>query len=152
MRERPSLQNLQAALQQGEGEFWFKRRFTSESQIARTLVAFANGDGGLLLFGISETPEGAEVAGLSRAEAEATIERVRRLAASVVPAPVPVGVIEVEGKPVVYASVNPVPPHLKPITTATGDVYERQINRDVRVERHPGPVRCHPRLRRSGRL
>src|SRR5688572_12311572 len=113
MTERPSLDNLDAALRQGESEYLeLKREFTSDAQIAPTLVAFANGDGGLVLFGVSETPSGPEVTGLSDAEAARTVDRVRHLAASVVPVPVPVGITELEGKPVVYASVNPVPPHL----------------------------------------
>src|SRR4051812_18879466 len=104
MTARPSLDNLEAALGEGEGEHLeLKHRFTSDAQIAPTLVAFANADGGLLLFGVSETAAGTEVTGLSEAEAARTMDRLRHLAASVVPAPVPVGVTEVDGKSVVYA-------------------------------------------------
>jgi predicted HTH transcriptional regulator len=80
MTERPSLEDLEAALRQGASEYLeLKRQFTSDAQIAPTLVAFANADGGLLLFGVSDTPAGFEVTGLSDAEAARTADRLWHL-------------------------------------------------------------------------
>jgi nucleoside 2-deoxyribosyltransferase len=36
--------------------------------------------------------------------------------------------------------VNPLPPHLQPATTASGDAYERRAARDVRLQREPAAV------------
>src|SRR5688572_6157400 len=110
MTDRPRLDRIAEAIQHGESEYLeLKRRFTSDADIARSLVAFANADGGILLIGVAETPKGVEVEGFSEAEAADTVERLRHLVRSLVPTPIPVGVVEIDGRPVAYASVNPLP-------------------------------------------
>lgn len=141
--ERPTLQRIEEFVRQGESEHLeFKRRFTSDSDIARTLVAFANADGGILLIGVEETATGARVVGLSPSELVWTSDRLTNLTSRLLPTLIPIGNVEIDGKPVVYASVNPLPPHLRPATTATGDAYERREDRNVRVEQYP--VSLHP--------
>jgi hypothetical protein len=143
--ERPQLDRIEFFVRQGESEHLeFKRRFTSEPDIARSLVAFANSDGGILLIGVTETPGGPEVEGLTEAEADRTIDRLRHVTRGLLPTPVPVGSVELEGRPVVYASVNPLPPHLKPITTASGEAYQRESDRNVPIAREPIPIRHVP--------
>jgi hypothetical protein len=140
MTDRPTLDRIDEFIRRGESEHLeFKRRFTSDTAIARSLVAFANADGGILVIGVSETPSGPEVTGLTDAEARQSLERLRHLTRSLLPTPIPVGTIEIDGKPVVYASVNPLPPHLQPVTTAEGKTYRRQATRDVRLKRAPEP-------------
>jgi nucleoside 2-deoxyribosyltransferase len=148
VNERPTLQSIDQAIRQGESEYLeFKRRFTTDADIARSLVAFANSDGGILLLGVDETPHGVEVAGLNVAEVAPTLDRLRHLVGSLLPTPIPVGVVDIEGRPVVYASVNPLPPHLKPATTATGEAYQRDVDRDVPLEWQPLPRPASPGTR-----
>jgi len=52
----------------------FKTRFSIDRAVARHLVAFANSDGGILLFGIGDR---GEVLGLSEEDASQTMARLR---------------------------------------------------------------------------
>jgi hypothetical protein len=144
--ERPQLYQIESFIRAGESEYLeFKQRFGSETAIAKTLVAFANGDGGILLIGVRETPVGVEVTGLTEPEVAETLERLRNLAGGLLATPIPVGTIEIEDRTIVYASVNALPPHLKPATTATGEAYVRHGAADIPVPREPPPpVRRQP--------
>ncbi len=42
-----------------------------------------------------------------------------------------------------YASVSPLPPHLRPLTTATGQAYQRDFDRDVPLTPQPIPTPPH---------
>lgn len=138
MADRPQLDRIEQYVRQGEGEHLeFKQQFSSEAVIARSLIAFANGDGGILLIGVDEA---GNAVGLTDNEVARTLERLRGLARSLIPAAIPVGTVEIQGRKVVYASVNPVPEHLKPLTTAEGEIYRRESNRDVRFKSQPLPA------------
>src|SRR5438445_11065974 len=81
----------------------FKTRFV-ERAIARHLTAFANSGGGILIIGVDERND---VLGLSREEGTATLERLQRLAASLLPpALYKPGTVSVSCKPLVYIVLN----------------------------------------------
>jgi hypothetical protein len=113
---------LRQLIAQGEGpRIEFKRRFTADRLIARHVVAFANSLGGFIFFGVGDK---GELLGLSREEADYTLARLTRLAGSVLPASsYQFGTAELEGKIIVYMSVEEAPASAQPIRLATGDAF-----------------------------
>jgi len=98
-----SVHDLQSCMNRGEGmRLEFKRRLPSEERAARTLCAFANTRGGLLLVGITDR---GRVHGVHRPEeVRATLERISRQ--WIVPElALELQVLEVEGPSVVACSV-----------------------------------------------
>jgi Putative DNA-binding domain len=142
---RPSLLNLEELLKAGEGPFTeFKRRLPSDNSVARTLTAFANSNGGVLLVGVDSDPEGTRVVGLSDEEARKTSSRLRRIASSLISAPVPVDEIEFGGRKIVFASVNPVPEPLRPARTSEGRAYVREGGQDRPIQQKKSKVKRRP--------
>lgn len=102
---------LRQLISDGEGvRLEFKRRFTSPEKIAKELCAFANTQGGYLLFGVDD--DGSIVGVDSEKE---QIELVQRAADFFIEPPlsVRVEVVEIEWKDVVVVIVEPSPerPH-----------------------------------------
>jgi predicted HTH transcriptional regulator len=102
---------IAARIAQGEGKtLEFKRGLPRDDKIARTLAAFANTRGGLLLIGVGDT---GELLGAPRPRQ--TLERVREIAANgLEPAlKVELGLVELAGKRIVCCSVplSPARPH-----------------------------------------
>lgn len=101
----------------------FKSGVPAEHVLAANLSAFANSQGGTLLLGVDD--KGA-ITGLTEEEARRARHRLRKIASSLLPTPAQVGEALLNGKWVVYARVGAVPEHLRPVITATGQVYTRQ--------------------------
>lgn len=100
----------------------FKQRLPPDSILARTLVAFANTNGGIILIGISDK---GEIIGLTKKEASVTITRIQRISTNLLNANINTGITNIDGRIVVYAIMNKVPETLYPIRTSTGDFYNR---------------------------
>lgn len=100
----------------------FKQRLPPDSILARTLVAFANTNGGIILIGISDK---SEIIGLTKKEASVTIIRIQRISTNLLNANINTGITNIDGRIVVYAIMNKVPETLYPIRTSTGDLYNR---------------------------
>jgi nucleoside 2-deoxyribosyltransferase len=109
----------------------FKTATPAEGDIARVLAAFANTEGGILFVGVSDH---GEVCGLTPAEAHRAMDRLRRVAASLIPIPADVGVLRVLDRVVAYAAVDPVPSHLRPVLTSEGRVFARKADMVVAVD------------------
>jgi len=89
--------------------------------------------------------------GLSPESANVGLVRVRAVAKSLLQDPIDAGIVELEGKPLVYASVPRADESFHPMMTAGGDIFVREGSRtrqlDEREEmellrRGPPPV-CH---------
>lgn len=101
----------------------FKQRPPPDSILARTLVAFANTNGGIILIGISDN---GEIIGLTKKEASVTIIRIQKITSNLLNVNINTGITNIDGRIVVYAIINKVPETLHPIRTSTGDLYTRE--------------------------
>lgn len=102
---------LATRIAQGEGKtLEFKRGLPRDDKVARSLAAFANTRGGLLLIGVGDTAEL-----LGAPHPRRTLAKLREIAENVLePAlRVELGIVELEGKPIVWCSVplSPQRPH-----------------------------------------
>ncbi len=117
----PKMSNL---ISQGESStIEYKLKLPPDHKVAADLAAFANTEGGVLIVGLYQRNM---VVGLSQSSANEILMRLRRIASSLFSWPVEVNDAIVNGKRIVYAAVDPAPPHLAPVFTADGHVYVRQ--------------------------
>jgi hypothetical protein len=100
---RWSSQTLAARIAQGEGRtLEFKRGLPRDEKTARTLAAFANTRGGVLLIGVGDRRE---VLGAPRPRE--TLRRLRAIASSAIEPPLAVELelVELDGRPIVVCEV-----------------------------------------------
>jgi hypothetical protein len=117
---------FQQIIEGGESEnVEFKLGVPPEHVIAAHLSAFANASGGMLFLGVNEK---GEPVGLDEADLKRALTRLRRVSASLLPSPAEVGTFELSGKVLAYAVVLPLPEHLRPVVTSTGQVYQRRAS------------------------
>ena len=136
-----SAEEILQLLREGEGpHVEFKSRFTADRLIARHVAAFANSGGGTLIIGVSDK---GEVLGLEQDEEKQTLNRLKRLAESLLPIFVySLGSVQIEGKSVAYLRVDQAPESEGPIRVATGDTL---VMRDgVTVEVSPAQMAATP--------
>lgn len=113
-----------ALIRGGENEtVELKLRVPPDDIVARNLVAFANSRGGVLMIGIADN---GVIVGIPEAEVQHGMERLRRIASTLLPYPVEVDAVEVEGRTVVYAALSPAPNEVRPVATSRGEYYVRQ--------------------------
>jgi predicted HTH transcriptional regulator len=113
---------IRKLIAQGEGvTVEFKTRFTTDKAIARHLVAFANSQGGIVIFGVGDTKR---ILGLSRADVLSTLKRTKRLASALLPdSTYDLGEVHVDGRPLVFIAVEQAPESFRPVRIATGDAF-----------------------------
>lgn len=146
-----SVQNLPRLIAGGESKWLeFKSAVPPDSVIAKHLVAFANTEGGVILFGIGDK---GTLLGIAQDSLESSTSRLRRLTSAVLPFPAEIGVIEYEGRSFLYVRVPPAPDALRPLMTAQGEVYVRHADHiniskfahHQRVKSNHKPTPTHPR-------
>jgi predicted HTH transcriptional regulator len=126
-----TVQQLLAFISQGEtNTIEFKTRLLNQHDIAKVLTAFANTDGGIVIFGVQDN---GNILGLPEEEAIKTENRLQNLCSSIFSYPFEIGKALIDGKYVVYANIDKAPPHLQPLTTATGEYYVRTNNGTIRA-------------------
>ncbi len=117
------VERLEQLLSAGESQtIEFMAKLPGEVAVARVLSAFANTDGGTVIVGVNEA---GEPVGITSDEAMQIARRLEHIANSLLPAPHAPQVITVQGQPVVYLTVNRLPEHLSPLSTATGETFRR---------------------------
>ena len=108
----------------GESEIVeFKTRLPNDDIVAKNLVAFANTKGGVLFIGVGDD---GEIIGLSDVQLGSTIWRLQRIAEKLFPYPIEITAVDVSGKTLAYAAVDPAPTEFRPITTSRGEYFQRQ--------------------------
>ena len=135
-------ENLSALISQGESEtLEFKEKLPPENIISAILTAFANTKGGTLIIGIGDK---GQIIGLTKDEARLSHQRLSRVARSLLPEPFDSGITSVNGRWLVYITVEEAPKHLSPVITSTGEDYVRvgtkvdtRAGGDVQTKRLP---------------
>lgn len=110
----------------------FKTGFNNDEDVARLLVAFANSGGGTILVGVRDD---GELAGLPDAGLRIAGARVRNVAASLLPTPVRMERVEVDGATILGIHVEPAPESALPLATARGEVLLRRGSSTVRASK-----------------
>ncbi len=134
-------EDIKKAVQHGETEqFEFKSRLPSQPILSSTVAAFANSKGGIILIGIDEKQG---IVGVPDEYVKSHLDRLSKISSSVTSSVAGYGVQQVEGKNVLWLSVNPVPPYSPPILTPRGEFYKRQgtsIIREAIPEEKPSHI------------
>jgi hypothetical protein len=122
---QPTPEDIRARIAEGEGKHVeFKRGLPRDEKTARTLCAFANTRGGMLLIGVGDRGEI-----LGAPHPRRTLETLRSIAASRLEPPLAVelGSLVVEERPVVWCSVplSPARPHAVVHDDATREIVVR---------------------------
>jgi hypothetical protein len=110
-------------IERGESKWLeFKANVPPDHAIAKYIAAFANTEGGTILFGIGDR---GTVIGIPENKVSSDVVRLKRLATSVLPYPSQIGALEYEGKTILYMTIDPAPEPLQPIMTAQGEIFTR---------------------------
>ena len=118
---------LEKAVSEGESKWVeFKSQIPPNDIIARHIVAFANTDGGLILFGVGDR---GTVLGISDSRVGPAIQQLTTLASSLLPLPTEVGSVVFNGRPIVYMVVPRVPDEYRPVMTSRGEVFTRHADK-----------------------
>ena len=107
----------------GESEIVeFKRTLPPQDVLARVLAAFANTSGGVLLVGVDERQG---IVGVPEERVRTDLERLNSVVRSLTPYPSggDVGVVDVDGKSVLFATVKPA--ESGPVRTSRGEYVLR---------------------------
>jgi hypothetical protein len=108
----------------------FKTKLPAADTVSRVLAAFANSSGGILLIGVSDD---GGIVGLSDEEVGSTMARLHRIASSLLPQPIQIGCVNVEGRSIVFAIISQIPSQYGPVTSSRGEVYQRVGEATVRI-------------------
>lgn len=128
-------------LKRGESEqLEFVSRLPNDEIVARILTAFANSAGGTLVMGVEDS---GEVIGLSDSQMAIGSVRVSNVAEQLLPHPVRMEPVVVDGLSVLIVYVPAAPEHLRPVRTAAGDVFIRKGERIARQKQNLVPG-THP--------
>jgi hypothetical protein len=114
---------LRRLIQQGESQtIEFNSRVPAPEALARSLVAFANSDGGILLLGVGDD---GRIFGLTDKQVGEAMALLHRVVESLLSWPIEIGTTLVDGKNIVYAVVDKAPCYFAPVVTSRGEVLTR---------------------------
>jgi len=126
-----SAEGIKQHIAQGESDtVEFKTRLPPEHSIATVMTSFANSRGGILIIGVDDS---GEITGLSDHEALMAAVKLKEVHSSLFTQPTHVGARQIDGKAIACIIVDKVPPHLSPVTTATGEIYIRRGSATIRL-------------------
>ena len=136
-----SPEGLSSLIESGESPIVeFKARLPPDEVVARNLIAFANGQGGILLVGVDD--EG-NPGTLRPSEVGHTISHLTRITESLLFQDTRVNATKIGPHWIAYIIVPPAPAHLRPLRTANGEVYERIGTLDLKApEMSPSSMPC----------
>jgi hypothetical protein len=121
----------------------FKSKLPPDDIVSKNIVAFANTEGGIMVFGVDDR---GTVLGIDENRIGSSMERLARLASSLLPIPAEMGSVVYNGRTLLYMVVPPIPEEYRPLMTARGEVFTRHddkirrndlAQRFVRTSRRP---------------
>lgn len=110
----------------------FKKDVPKRVQLERLLNAFANTEGGILLIGVGDD---GTLVGLSENQVGNALARAQSVVKLQFSWPIELGVVDVSGKSVVFAAVDPAPHPLAPVQTSDRRTFFR-VGAHVRSPTH----------------
>jgi hypothetical protein len=122
---KPSLTNtsLSELIAGGESKWLeFKANLPPDHVVAKHIAAFANTDGGTVLFGIGDR---GTILGIPENQVAAGLARLKRLSSTLLSYPSQVGALEHEGKTILYLAIDKAPESIAPVMTAQGEIFTR---------------------------
>lgn len=124
-----STNGIKKIIEKGESQLVeFKSAFPANHIVASNLAAFANTDGGIIIFGVEDD---GRIIGLSDYRTEYALDRLKRISESVLPNPIQIGETIIDSKKVVYTIVERAPNSHLPIMTSRGEIYKRNSSRII---------------------
>src|SRR5438046_3435976 len=109
----------------------FKSQLPPDDVISRHVVALANTQGGIVIFGVGDR---GTILGIPEDRVRPAIEQLTRLSSSLLPVPAEVGAVSHKGRTLLYIVVPPVPEEYRPLMTARGEIYVRSSDKIIRNE------------------
>lgn len=126
-----SPEGISTLIKQGESiNVEFKTKLPAADIIANVIASFANTDGGILLVGIEDD---GNIKGLTIDELTPAIEKIDRVAKSLLPQPVEMGTQEIHGKIVLYVIVDRASEHQSPIMSSNGSIFQRRGDKTISI-------------------
>jgi hypothetical protein len=100
----------------------FKSKLPPEDIVSKHIVAFANTEGGIIIFGVGDK---GTVLGIPEKNVEASLKQLTNLTTSLLPSPAELGTVVHNGRTLIYYVVSPAPDEYKPLMTSKGEIYTR---------------------------
>jgi hypothetical protein len=130
-------------VRRGESEeLELKRNLSNDEEIARLISSMANSKGGTIIVGFDDD---GKLTGLSDSQLDIATVRIRNVANSLLSEPVRMRPAVIDGLNVLAVDVPQAPDHVKPLRTASGQVFIREGPVTRRDEILPIPVPSHDR-------
>jgi hypothetical protein len=104
-------------------ELELKKNLKNAEEIARLISSMANTKGGMIIVGFDDD---GELTGLSDSQLGITSVRIHNIASSLLPEPVRMRPAVIDGLNVLVVDVPQAPDHVKPLRTASGQVFVRE--------------------------
>jgi predicted HTH transcriptional regulator len=100
----------------------FKSKLPPDDIVSKHIVAFANTEGGIIIFGVGDK---GTVLGIPENNVKDSVEQLSNLTASLLPSPTEIGTVIHKGRTLIYYVVPPAPDEYKPLMTSKGEIYTR---------------------------
>jgi len=114
---------IEAIIKAGESKWVeFKSQLPPDDIISRHIVAFANTEGGIIIFGVGDK---GTVLGIPANRIIKSVKQLERLAISILPLPAETGSVTHKGRTLLYMVVPTIPEEYRPLMTARGEIFTR---------------------------
>jgi hypothetical protein len=118
-------------IHQGESQkVEFKIKSPPEIFLARIFSSFANSEGGIVLFGLSDD---GKIIGLTAEEVDETLFHINSVGNSMLPKLFETGVTSIENKFIVFAIIHKIEKNQPPVMTSRGEIFVRKGEATIKM-------------------